>query len=184
MNRRARAAVTEPREAIEGKIEIGDLVRDKVTKFEGIATGTYDFMWGCRRISIQPRTLKDDGSVKDDHVFDEPQVEILEKGTVDVVPLNPDDLHLKLGDEVQDVVTTFKGVVVAIFTLINGSRTVAVQPQGLTKDNGVAESKNFNADQLTVTKKKVIDLTRPKHIKEPGGPAPYLPTNSRPSLKG
>lgn len=40
------------------KIELGDLVRDKVTGFEGIATSRTQFLNGCFQIGIMKRLKK------------------------------------------------------------------------------------------------------------------------------
>ncbi len=58
----------------------GDRVKDRITGFTGIVWGVTDYLEGCRRLHVMPEKLKDDGSVPDLGVFDEPQVEVLEKG--------------------------------------------------------------------------------------------------------
>jgi hypothetical protein len=63
-------------------IELGDVVRDKVTGFEGVAIGVTTWLHGCRRITVQPRALKD-GRPIEPLSFDEPQLEIVETKVVE-----------------------------------------------------------------------------------------------------
>lgn len=63
------------------KIELGDKVRDRVTGFTGICIGITTWLYGCRRIAIQPQELKDH-SVIDAQSFDEPAIEVVEKSVI------------------------------------------------------------------------------------------------------
>jgi hypothetical protein len=56
------------------RINLGDTARDRITGFEGVVTGTHDWLNGCRTISIQPPKLKEDGLPVDPKSFDEPQL--------------------------------------------------------------------------------------------------------------
>jgi hypothetical protein len=62
-------------------IELGDLVRDKVTGFSGVVTAKTQFLSGCDRVSVQPTELKE-GAVRSYETFDVLQLEILEKSKV------------------------------------------------------------------------------------------------------
>lgn len=64
-------------------VELGDKVKDRVTGFEGIVIGIHLWLYGCRRISIQPQELKD-GKPIEAISIDEPQCEILERGAVSI----------------------------------------------------------------------------------------------------
>lgn len=57
-------------------VRCGDLVRDSVSGFEGIAIARYEYLNGCVRIAIQPRALHD-GKPIEQCVFDIDQVEIV-----------------------------------------------------------------------------------------------------------
>lgn len=35
-------------------VELGDRVKDKISGLKGIAVGISNYLYGCRRISIQP----------------------------------------------------------------------------------------------------------------------------------
>lgn len=63
------------------KAELGDLVKCKVTGFEGIVVQTIQCLTGCDRISVQAPTTKD-GKWGECYSVDEASVSILEKGKV------------------------------------------------------------------------------------------------------
>lgn len=68
-------------------IELGDLVRDIVTGFEGIAVSKHIFLTGCNRWGVQPvpQPAKKGAPIQiktDSTAFDEPQLVIVEKGKV------------------------------------------------------------------------------------------------------
>ncbi len=55
-------------------VTLGQDAKDTITGFKGIVTGRYQFLNGCLRIEITPKTLKD-GSPVDPEVFDERRLE-------------------------------------------------------------------------------------------------------------
>lgn len=67
------------------QVEIGDLVKDRVTGFTGIVTVMSKFLAGCDRCSVQPIELEK-GSTRPSEGFDVLQLEILEKQKVVIEP--------------------------------------------------------------------------------------------------
>lgn len=63
-------------------IELGDLVRDKITGFTGIVECISEWLNNCRRITVKSQALKD-GVPQDNHTFDAPQIVVLKKGYFD-----------------------------------------------------------------------------------------------------
>lgn len=61
--------------------ENGDRVRDVITGLEGVVVGTTDYLYGCRRLVVQPPVDKD-GKHVDPVWVDEPQVEVIKEGVV------------------------------------------------------------------------------------------------------
>lgn len=61
------------------KVELGDLVKDIVTGFKGVAVGRTTWLHGCDRISVQPQGVNKEGKTYDVQSFDEPQLEIVKK---------------------------------------------------------------------------------------------------------
>ncbi|MBU8870656.1 MAG: hypothetical protein KOO60_07320 [Gemmatimonadales bacterium] len=60
----------------ENTVELGMLVRDKITGFEGIAFAETRWIHGCTRIQVQPRVMHE-GKPIDPRWFDVPQLEIV-----------------------------------------------------------------------------------------------------------
>ena len=58
-------------------IKLGDTVKDTITGFTGVVVCDSKWLHGCRRLSVQPRELKD-GKPIDIQSFDEPQLELVE----------------------------------------------------------------------------------------------------------
>jgi hypothetical protein len=63
------------------KVKLGDRVRDELTGLTGIVVCISDWLWGCRRVIIQPREIKD-GKPVDTFSVDEPQLTVLETGVI------------------------------------------------------------------------------------------------------
>ncbi len=55
-------------------VELGGTVKDKISKFEGVATGRLEYLFGCVRWQVTPRTLKKDGEPTEAQWFDEEQL--------------------------------------------------------------------------------------------------------------
>ena len=62
-------------------VELGDRVKDKITGLKGIAVGITNYLYGCKRVAVQPETEKD-GKPADTFFVDEPQLEIMKKGAI------------------------------------------------------------------------------------------------------
>lgn len=68
-------------EAKKKTVELGDEVKDKISGFKGICTGIFNYLNGCVRAMIEPRTTKE-GKPIEAHTFDVSQVEVLKKNVV------------------------------------------------------------------------------------------------------
>lgn len=70
-------------------VELGDLAKDRITGFTGVVECVSHWLNCCRRITIRPTTLKD-GVPLDNRTFDEPQIELVEKGYFNkpIIPVN------------------------------------------------------------------------------------------------
>lgn len=61
-------------------LQLGDRVRDRMTGFEGIVIAITEWLYNCRRITVQPSTLDKDGAIPKTESFDEDQLEVVERG--------------------------------------------------------------------------------------------------------
>jgi len=57
-------------------IELGSKVKDKITGFEGLATGLCRYITGCTQVLVQP-SVKPDGEFVDCRWMDEPRLEVI-----------------------------------------------------------------------------------------------------------
>ena len=62
-------------------VHLGDAVRDIVTGFKGTVIGVAEYLYGCRRLIVQPPVDKD-GKYVEAVWVDEPQVKVLVSATV------------------------------------------------------------------------------------------------------
>jgi hypothetical protein len=71
------------------RINLGDLARDTVTGFTGIVVATTDWLANCRRLTLQPRELKD-GKPIEALTFDEPHCAFIEytELSIETAPAN------------------------------------------------------------------------------------------------
>jgi len=65
----------------ESTVKLGDSVRDKITGFEGVAVARVVHLYGCVRVHVQPRELKE-GKPAESEWLDEEGLEVLQKGVV------------------------------------------------------------------------------------------------------
>jgi hypothetical protein len=60
------------------KIELGSQVKDKITGYKGMVIGRTEWLYGCRRYTLQAQELKDGKPVE--HIAcDEDAIEVLEQ---------------------------------------------------------------------------------------------------------
>ena len=46
---------------MDDRINLGDIVRDTISGYEGVCLAKVQYLTGCDQIGIKPRTLKEDG---------------------------------------------------------------------------------------------------------------------------
>ena len=55
------------------EIHLGDVVKDTISGFVGVAVAITDWLNGCRRVTISPKAMKD-GKPVENHTFDVEQL--------------------------------------------------------------------------------------------------------------
>ena len=63
-------------EMIETKVDFGDQVTDPMTGFKGTVIAITQGMYGCRRVTVQPKGLNKDGQLFCTHEFAEPALKV------------------------------------------------------------------------------------------------------------
>lgn len=66
------------------EIKLGDLVKDKITGFEGVAIGFAQWLWNCDIACVKPTVLKDHSPIESCW-FDVPRLRVVTAGYIDVV---------------------------------------------------------------------------------------------------
>lgn len=62
-------------------IKLGSKVRDKISGFEGIATGRTTWLYGCERICVQPQEISK-GKPVDAQWFDVNQLDLIDANSM------------------------------------------------------------------------------------------------------
>lgn len=57
-------------------IKLGQVVKDKITGYQGVVIAITKWLYGCTRITVQAGELKD-GKPVDNYTFDEPQALVI-----------------------------------------------------------------------------------------------------------
>jgi hypothetical protein len=68
-------------------INLGDVARDNITGFQGVAIAKTKWLHGCTRLTLQPESTEKDGKPTEQATFDEPQLKLIKRakhpGTAD-----------------------------------------------------------------------------------------------------
>ena len=78
------------------KIELGVIVKDKVTGLVGVVMGRTEYLTGCAHLGICPQKLKTDGSTPDWQWIDETRCELV-KGKKRITLSEPVNVTAKGG---------------------------------------------------------------------------------------
>ena len=65
------------RSAVKQRVELGNVVRDRITGLQGMAVARTEWLHGCVRITIQPPGLTADGAPRQSETVDEAQLDPL-----------------------------------------------------------------------------------------------------------
>lgn len=149
---------------MQNKVDIGDLAKDMVTGFTGVVIGCGEHFHNCDTLGLQPRELIN-GEPAKVVWFDAPQIELIEKGVVRVIPTQPSPF--KFGDQVKDKISGYKGTVTGITTWLNGCTRLKIESGEITKDKVPVEEQYFAPTQLVLVE---TAPTEKKKEKPPGGP--------------
>ena len=148
-------------------IKLGSLVRDNITSFEGIAIARSEWLYGCNRIVVESRTLKD-GKPIPHQWFDEQRIETVEEGTVECGVCS--ESTIELGQLVRDTVTGFEGKAIARTIWSSGNYTVTVESMELDKDGKPIGSEGFDLHRLEIVDVEAVVPVSAESEAISGGP--------------
>lgn len=112
--------------AIDFPLQLGVIARDLVSGLTGTASAKVEMLNGNVQWNVMP---KGDGlELKGGNCVDFHMLEVIGKGVADKVPVPPSS-DIMLGNEVEDLVTGFKGTVTERTTFLNGCVYFHVVPK-------------------------------------------------------
>lgn len=155
--------------AKNGEIQMGYKVRDLVTGFEGTVTSITQYLYGVRRVGIQPPVDKD-GKIPDSCDVDEPQIEILD--TKKVIDAESMPFSFELGQEAEDPISGYTGTIIGFCDFINGCRRVGIQQKYDSKNHREFDGgKWFYEPQIKIIQKKPRkEVNTSESARKTGGP--------------
>ena len=150
---------------------LGKKARDTVSGYEGVVIGVEKHLHNCDRVYIQKQKVQDNGEPVKGSWCDLPQVLIGGKSSIPVTP--PQPLTFSLGDEVQDTLSDFKGVVVCVVQWIQGCWRLAIQSREMEKGVPVDEISLPSSQCKLIKSAKPVSSAEGAPVKvetRPGGP--------------
>lgn len=138
--------------------KLGQRVRDKLTKIEGTIINYYFHLSGCQYVEIEPDA---DGTKRSEVIYlPEERFELTkDKPLVELKEAEIDTCHVKLGDEVKDTLTGFKGHAMMIQIPLFGVGRVAIEPS-LDKDGKRQDATFFDEQLVEVIEKKAPPVAK------------------------
>lgn len=129
---------------------LGRVVKDRVTHFEGTATGVTFDLYGCIQVAVQPKIDKD-GKIPDGRWMDVGRLEPSgDDRTMPVPDFDPDATPIAtLGRWGHDRVTNFEGTVSSIVFQLSGKTELALSPR-IDKDGKIPEGKWIEARRVSL----------------------------------
>lgn len=157
---------------------LGNYVRDATTGFTGIATQFIEMLSGNVQLAVQPQLPEGTTHVADSAIppalsIDLVQLDYVSVGIADrATPPTPQTI--RLGEEVEDMVSGLVGIVVARTSFINGCVYYTVQPKQTAKQK---EEGTFTGDAFLPSQRLKI---MGNGIAEEVAPATAAPAERRP----
>lgn len=156
------------------EINLGNVVRDAVSGFSGIAIQRLEKLNGNVQIAIQPKQKEGENDFPEAMFIDEHMLEFVDEGFADRTTDAP-ECEIRLGENVEDRVTLVVGVATAKSTYMNGCVSYCVEPS--SKDGRkLPDGIWFDHVRLKVCGIGLRDVIKPKNAdsktgKVPGGPS-------------
>jgi len=125
---------------MKNKVKLGDKVVNSIDGLEGIALSRTEYLNGCVQIEII-KEVDDEGNLPEEtYHIDDVQLTVIAKGDdFDGIIVDKSENKIRLGDEVQDRITKFRGIAVARTYHISGLRDIEIEPKvdkkGIPREN-------------------------------------------------
>ncbi len=152
------------------EITIGCVVTDLATGFEGVVTSSNEMFNGNIQYAVQPKATKGSEKLPDSFAFDAIGLRFKDKGISDSA-VAPQFTDIRVGDEVEDIITGHKGIAVTKATFLNGCIYFDVVKKANEAEKIESTSMFLSASRLKKTlAEPVKPVTAVKGERPTGGP--------------
>lgn len=152
------------------EITIGCVVTDITSGFEGTITSRNELFNGNVQYSVQPKAIKGAEKLPEAYSIDAVSLKFKNKG-VSVYAIAPQATDIKLGDEVEDIISGHKGIVTTKTTFLNGCIYFDVVTKSNEAKKSDASTMFLSCTRLKKTAGKSVTPIIAKGEKPTGGPS-------------
>jgi hypothetical protein len=150
-------------------IKLGSIIVDLQSGYEGTATARVELFSGNVQYTVTPSVKKGCEKFPEQVNFDAATVKLKGKG-ISALAQEPQPTGIAIGDEVECILSGFKGVASMKSTFMNGCVYFDVtKPENATKKQP-AESMFISSTRLKLVKAKKVTPIKAS-VKAPGGPS-------------
>jgi hypothetical protein len=153
------------------EITIGCVVTDITSGFEGTITARNDLFNGNVQYSVQPKAIKGAERLPEAYSIDAVSLKFKNKG-VSANAIAPQATDIKVGDEVQDIISGHKGIATTKTTFLNGCVYFDVTKPANEAKKVESTAMFLSCARLKKTAAKTLaPITTVKGEKPTGGPS-------------
>lgn len=150
-------------------IKLGSIIVDLQSGYEGTATARVELFSGNVQYTVTPSVKKGCEKFPEQVNFDAATVKVKGKG-ISALAQEPQPTGIAIGDEVECILSGFKGIASMKSTFMNGCVYFDVtKPENATKKQP-AESMFISSTRLKLVKAKKVTPIKAS-VKAPGGPS-------------
>ncbi len=143
-------------------IKLGNIVRDCITGYQGVALNKTEFMNGNTQFSVQPKA--EDGKAYPDCIsLDYHQLDVVEEGYADRTTEPTFKSPIMLGNKVRCIVTGKEGLATMKVTYMNGCSSFLILENDIDKQTGFRVTIE---DWLDQTRLEVVDQGIVEQVKK------------------
>ena len=144
-------------------MELGDLVTEKITGFEGVVEALAFHLHSATRIGLRSRQLNKDGRPQDIVWVDDSQLKVTEIAIF--TPTKPVTFAVRMGDRVKDEITRSTGIVVGMSVWVNGCVKTGIST-GEKHEGNPVEDIWFAVQCAELVEKAVIKCEQPAFLQK------------------
>jgi hypothetical protein len=152
------------------EIKIGCVVADITSGFEGTVTARNELFNGNVQFSVQPKAIKGAEKLPEAYSIDAVSLKLKGKGVSDNA-LAPQATDIKVGDEVEDIISGHKGIAATKTTFLNGCVYFDVIKPANEAKKTESTAMFLSCVRLKKTAAKTVTPIVPKGEKPTGGPS-------------